>query len=96
MNFAHSTNVYKIWADMIAFDRSTQEDGPHAFCAYAGRRDGKPFTYDHEAIMKKYGGQMKMVERIPDVLAGHGQPDVCGRIPHSEEDEPVLSRYHAV
>ncbi len=70
MNFAHSTNVYKIWADMIAFDRSTQEDGPHAFCAYAGRRDGKPFTYDHEAIMKKYGGQMKMVERIPDVLAG--------------------------
>ena len=69
MNFANSTNVYKIWADMIAFDHSTLEDGPHSFCAFAGRRDGKPFVYDHEAIMKKYGQQMKMVERIPDVLS---------------------------
>ena len=70
MDFANSTNVYKIWADMIAFDRSTLKDGEHNFCAYAGRRDGKPFVYDHQAIMEKYGAQMKMVSRIPDVLAG--------------------------
>ena len=69
MNFANSTNVYKIWADMIAFDKSTLEDGEHAFCAYAGRRDGKNFAMDHEAIMEKYGECMKMVGRIPDVLA---------------------------
>ena len=69
MNFANSTNVYKIWADMIAFDRSTLEDGEHAFCAYAGRRDGKDFALDHEAVMEKYGESMKMVGRIPDVLA---------------------------
>ena len=65
MNFANSTNVYKIWADMIAFDRSTLEPGEHCFCAFAGRRDGKPFVYDHAAIMEKYGGQMKMVECCP-------------------------------
>ena len=70
MNFANSTDVYKIWADMIAFDRSTLEDGEHSFCAYAGRRDGKPFVYDHQTILEKYGAQMKMVERIPDVLSG--------------------------
>ncbi len=69
MNYANSTNVYKIWADMIAFDKSTMGQGEHAFCAYAGRRDGKPFALDHEAIMKKYGEHMKMVDRIPDVLA---------------------------
>ena len=69
MNFANSTNVYKIWADMIAFDRSTIETGEHAFCAYAGRRDGKDFAMDHEAIMAKYGESMKMVGRIPDVLS---------------------------
>ena len=69
MNFANSTNVYKIWADMIAFDHSTLETGSHSFCAFAGRRDGKPFVYDHKTIMEKYGEQMKMVERIPDVLA---------------------------
>ena len=69
MNFANGTNVYKIWADMVAFDRTELEQGKHAFCAYAGRRDGKPFVYSHEAIMKKYGQQMKLVGRIPDVLA---------------------------
>ena len=70
MNYANSTNVYKIWADMIAFDRSTLETGEHAFCAYAGRRDGKNFALDHETVLEKYGGHMKMVGRIPDVLAG--------------------------
>lgn len=69
INFAHSTDVYKIWADMIAFDRSTLPVGKHAFCAYAGRRDGKKFVLSHEQIMKTYGSHMKMVERIPDVLA---------------------------
>ena len=69
MNYANSTNVYKIWADMIAFDKSTIETGEHFFCGYAGRRDGKPFAMDHEAVMEKYGAHMKMVGRIPDVLA---------------------------
>ncbi|MCI9156164.1 MAG: carbamoylphosphate synthase large subunit [Lawsonibacter sp.] len=69
MNFAHSTNVYKIWADMIAFDHSTVPLEEHAFCAFAGRRDGKDFVMDHEAILKKYGKNMRMVERIPDALS---------------------------
>ena len=54
---------------MIAFDRSTLETGDHFFCAFAGRRDGKDFVLDHEAVMEKYGEQMKMVDRIPDVLS---------------------------
>ena len=70
INFAHSTNVYKIWADMIAFDRSTVPVGDHAYCAFAGRRDGKDFVMDHEAIMSRYGSQMRMVDRIPDALSG--------------------------
>ena len=69
IDFAHSTNVYKIWADMIAFDRSTMPVGKHTYCAFAGRRDGKEFKLSHNDIMKKYGPHMKMVERIPDVLA---------------------------
>lgn len=70
MNFANSTDVYKIWADMIAFDKSTKAEGEHQFCAFAGRRDGKNFVMDHDAIMTKYGAQMRMVNRIPDALAG--------------------------
>lgn len=70
MNFANSTDVYKIWADMIAFDQSTQPAGEHFYCAFAGRRDGKPFQYSHERLMEKYGRQMKMVDRIPEALSG--------------------------
>lgn len=70
INFAHSTDVYKIWADMIAFDHSTVVVGEHKFCAFAGLRDGKNFVMSHDDIMNKYGSNMKMVERIPDVLSG--------------------------
>ena len=70
MNFANSTDVYKIWADMIAFDRSTKPQGQHYFCAFAGRRDGKPFLLSHEELTARYAAQLRMVERIPDALSG--------------------------
>lgn len=70
MNFAHSTDVYKIWADMIAFDKSTKDTGKDSFCAFAGRRDGKNFVMSHEQVMQKYGSRMKMVDRVADALSG--------------------------
>ena len=70
INFARSTNVYKIWADMIAYDSSMMGVGEHQFCAFAGRRDGKDFKLDHEALMAKYGSNMRMVDRIPEALSG--------------------------
>lgn len=70
IDFAHSTNVYKIWADMVAFDRSSMPVGTHSFCAFAGRRDGKQFVLTHAEIMEKYEKNIKLAERIPDVLSG--------------------------
>ena len=70
INYAYSTNVYKIWADMIAYDSSMMGVGEHQFCAFAGRRDGKDFKFDHEALMAKYGEHMRMVDRIPEALSG--------------------------
>lgn len=69
-NFAYETDVYKIWADMVAFDTNTKPEGKHHFCAFAGRRDGKNFILDHNAVMSKYGPYMKMWGRIPDALSG--------------------------
>lgn len=70
IDFAHSTNVYKIWADMVAFDKTEIESGPHAYCAYAGRRDGKKFLLNDSQVAEKYGNRLKMNQRIPEVLAG--------------------------
>ncbi|MCD8347675.1 MAG: ATP-grasp domain-containing protein [Lachnospiraceae bacterium] len=69
IDFAHSTDVYKIWADMIAFDRSTMPVGDHAYCAFAGRRDGKDFILSKDDILQKYSSHVKMAERIPDALS---------------------------
>lgn len=69
INFAHSTNVYKIWADMIAFDRSTVTENEDQYCAFAGRRDGKNFKYNREQIEEMFGESVKMIARIPDALS---------------------------
>ena len=70
-NFAYELDVYKIWADMIAFDTSTTPlDRPRHYCAFVGRRDGHNYAMDHDAIMAKYGSRMKMQGRMPDALAG--------------------------
>lgn len=69
-NYAYETDVYKIWADMVCFDKSTKPEGQHHYCAFVGRRDGKHYQMDHKAVMEKYGRCMTMRERIPDALSG--------------------------
>ena len=68
-NYAYETDVFKIWADMIAFNKSTKEIGNRHFCAFVGRRDGKRFVMDHNAIMEKYGSNVKINCRLPAALA---------------------------
>jgi hypothetical protein len=69
-NFAHETDVYKIWADMIAFDKSTKPQGNSHICAFIGRRDEKSYQMTHDDIMAKYGYCMKMQGRVPVALSG--------------------------
>ena len=69
MNYANSTDVYKIWADMIAYDSTLVTTGERFFCAYAGRRDGKPFRYSDEQLAHIYAANIKEIGRIPDALA---------------------------
>jgi len=69
-NFANSTNVYKIWADMIAFDKSEKEVGEHFYCAFLGRRDAKEYEVSLEELRGKYAANIKMDQRVPDALSG--------------------------
>lgn len=70
MDFAHETDVYKIWADMIAFDKTDMKPGEDRYCGFAGLRDNKNYVMSREDIMNKYGANIKMADRIPDVLSG--------------------------
>ena len=66
MNFAHSTDVYQIYADMVAFDERRLPESPDQYyCAYAGRKDSHTYTHTHEEIMARYGAEMMMQEEMP-------------------------------
>ena len=69
MNFAHSTDVYQIWADMVAFDECRKQQGEQYYCAYAARRDGKSYKHSHEEIWNRYGSAICMADRVPDALS---------------------------
>ena len=66
MDFAHSTDVYQIYADMVAYDeRRIPESGEHFYCVYASRKDGHTYAHTHEEIMEKYSSRMMMQEEMP-------------------------------
>ena len=69
MNYANSTDVYRIWADVITEDKSSVEIGEKFFCAFAGRRDGREYRYHEQDIIDKYGYAIKIIDRVPQVLS---------------------------
>ena len=69
-NFSCRTDVFKIWADMIAFDRSTLSmESDRSYCPFIGRRDDKRYRMDHNAIVAKYGHSIKMSSHVPQALS---------------------------
>ena len=70
MNYANSTDVYKIWADVMAFDSTLVSSGEKYYCAFAGRRDGKNFVYSEQDIIDRYRNNLKSIERVPEALSG--------------------------
>ncbi len=70
MNYSCSTDVYKIWADVLANGKTETGTGEKYYCAYAGRRDGKNFVLCDDEVKRVYADNLTMVERIPEVLSG--------------------------
>lgn len=68
-NYAQSTDIYKIWADMIAFDKTNLQCGEKYYCGYAGRRKERSFTHTEQEIMDRYRDKLKSVEKIPEALS---------------------------
>ena len=70
MNYAHSTDVYQIWADMVTADqRLLPASGADHYCVYASRRDCYQYAHTHEEILARYGERMVMCERMPDIMS---------------------------
>ena len=59
MNYANGTDVYKIWADMIAFDSTQKAAVDNKICVFTGRRDGHKFVMNGDQIREKYFANIK-------------------------------------
>ena len=68
MNYAQSTDVFRIYAEMVTQDRRMMpESGERYICAYAARKDGHTFTHTHEEIMERYGSDIVMQKEMPAI-----------------------------
>lgn len=93
LNYAHSTDVYKIWADMVAFDGSTlPRSNEDFYCVFAGRRDGVQYRLNHEQMMEKYAYALKQWDRMPEALAGAmGNQTYIARFATEQEKDQFIS-----
>jgi hypothetical protein len=69
MNYANGTDVYKIWADMIAFDSTQKGKEASCFCLFAGRRDARSYVMSREDVLREYAPHIREEGRVDAALA---------------------------
>ena len=69
MNFANDINVYDIYAQMAMFNSVTYNQERPYFCFYIGRRDGMKYANDDAAMYAKYGNNIVMHSRMPELFS---------------------------
>ena len=68
MNYAQSIDVFRIYAEMVAFGRRIFPESKERYiCAYAARKDGHIFAHSHDEIMERYGSEIVMQEEMPPI-----------------------------
>lgn len=109
INYAHSTDVYKIWADMVAYDKShlastLSHDSHNAlsrpwsvqyYCVFASRRDIYTYKHSLEEVRGRYGDVLVMCERMPEILSGAmGQQMFTVKVKSKEEKDEFIEFIH--
>ena len=95
INYAHSTDVDKIWADMVAFGENRTQQGTQQYCAFASRRDIYEYAHTHEAVLERYGDRLVMCERMPELFsAAMGQQMYTVRLQSMEEVNDFVEFVH--
>ena len=69
MNYANNINVYDIYARMCMYNTVDYHTDRPYFCIYAARRDGIDYVHTEEEILNKYGSNIVMHERMPEILS---------------------------
>lgn len=70
IDFAHSIDIYQIWADVLTFDENREPIlySP-TYCCYVGRRNYVSYKHYYEEIMTKYKNEIVFTQGMPDILS---------------------------
>lgn len=70
INYAYSVDIYRIWADVMAFDKNLEPvDQKANYCLYVGRRDNVSYINSEENIWDRYHDVIMKDGRMPDALS---------------------------
>ena len=69
-NWANGTDVYKIWADMIVFDRTDKQKDYQKVCCFASRRYGLNFKLSYDEVREKYHDVIIQEGPVEEALTG--------------------------
>ena len=96
INFAHSADIYQIWADMVTTGTTTHgPNGDQYYCVYASQRDCHTYVHTHDEIMARYGEAICMQGRMADVLSDDlGNTFYMVRVKTLEEGEQFAAFVH--
>ena len=92
IDFAHSTDVYQIWADMVTDNkRKLPDSGQHSCAVYASRRDCHRYVHSHEEILEHYGESIVMCERMPEMMVPQmGNQMYTAKVPDEQAVEEFI------
>lgn len=68
MNFANNINVYLIYANMAMYNEGLYDTDRPYHCTYVGKRDKFTYRNSPAAIFTKYGQNIVMHDRMPELL----------------------------
>ncbi|MGT2846700.1 ATP-grasp domain-containing protein [Streptococcus massiliensis] len=68
-NYAHSIDLYKGYASVVAGEGLTLPDFEPLYCLATTRRDATDYYYPEAELLDKYRSQLKAVKRMPKAFA---------------------------
>lgn len=94
INYAYSTDVYQIWADVLVFGESKKAVGDHWYCVLAGRRNERSYVMTREQVLSEYREHIVEDSTVDPALATDmGDYIFLARFPTWDE---VLAFYNRV
>ena len=68
-NWANEIDFYRAWAEVVVTGTASVRTKRPYYCMWAGRKAGRSYGLDHEAVLERYGPLLVHHERMDDVFA---------------------------